>query len=124
MNVLTSLALTLASFAPAITPAEGGPTVPTAAAVSEVRNDRVVGLGRDSWDLTLAAGVMHTIVVRGDGSSDLDVYLYDENENVVAFDDDATDLCILQAKPRRTGSFTLVIRNRGVAGNSYSITLD
>jgi len=59
------------------------------------------------------------ITVRGDGSSDLDCYLY-ENGREVLKDDDATDTCFLSWFQVTAGKVTLKIRNRGAA-NMYRL---
>jgi hypothetical protein len=79
--------------------------------------------GTDSWTVTLAADQPHLVVVVGDGSSDLDVYLYDENGRLIDSDTDATDTCFVSVNPRWTGRFQVVVRNRGGAFNLYSITV-
>jgi hypothetical protein len=96
----------------------------SAAAASDVRYSTIPPFAAQTISMRLTAGFNHHIEVRGDGSSDLDAYLYDQNGNLVAFDDDSTDLCLLDITPRWTGTFTLVIRNRGSRANFFIATLD
>ena len=79
--------------------------------------------GTDSWTLKLAGGVPAMITVEGDGDTDLDAYLYDENGNLIDFDDDITDFCILEVTPRWTGEFELVIKNLGAVANIYEVEI-
>ena len=91
---------------------------------SDVRIDQVLPFDTDVWTMTLSAGQGHQIIVDGDGSSDLDAYLYDENGNLVAMDEDYTDFCVVGITPRWTGTFRLHIVNRGASANRYVLTLD
>jgi hypothetical protein len=75
----------------------------------------------DTWTLFLHAGVPATIFVTGDGDTDLDVFLYDENGNLIDSDTDLTDRCIVGVTPRWSGSFTLRVQNLGPIANVYSI---
>jgi hypothetical protein len=51
-----------------------------------------------------------------------DLYVYDENGNQVAADDDLTDECFVSWVPRWTGVFTIRIVNRGSVYNRYRLT--
>ena len=59
--------------------------------------------------------------MKGDGDTDLDCFLKDENGNVVANDVDSTDTCLLQMTPKWTGQFHVEVRNNGSVYNSYTI---
>jgi hypothetical protein len=59
------------------------------------------------------------IAVSGDGSTDLDLYVYDENGHLIASDDDNTDECRVSWTPAWTGKFTVKIVNRGNVYNDY-----
>lgn len=61
------------------------------------------------------------VEVRGDGDTDLDCFLYDENDNLIDSDTDYTDVCVLTFRPRWTGPFRLEVRNLGSVWNEYSI---
>jgi hypothetical protein len=60
------------------------------------------------------------VLVAGDGASDLDLYVYDENDNLICRDDDGTDRMLCTWTPRHTGMFTVEIRNLGDA-NAYDL---
>ena len=62
-----------------------------------------------------------TIVVTGDGSTDLDLYVYDENSNLIARDEDYSDDCVVNFIPRWTGQYVVKIVNRGGISNTYAI---
>lgn len=59
------------------------------------------------------------ITLRGDGSSDLDCYLY-EGDRLAVKDDDATDTCFLSWFQVSSGKVRLRIKNRGAA-NRYRL---
>jgi hypothetical protein len=60
------------------------------------------------------------IAVSGDGDSDLDLYVYDENGNLVCSDTDDSDDMYCGWTPSWTGTFTVRIKNRGAA-NRYKL---
>jgi hypothetical protein len=127
MLLKSTLALVAAAaFAvgPAVSPARAAPAPRIAIhALFLARKDIVRGSSTDVWKLSLRAGVHYVIRVDGDGDSDLDAYLYDENGNLIDSDDDSTDLCILDVTPLWIGPFTLRIVNRGSVANLYSLTV-
>lgn len=61
------------------------------------------------------------VAVSGDGDTDLDLYVYDENGNLIASDTDYTDDCYVRFAPRWTGTFAIKIVNRGNVFNNYAI---
>lgn len=61
------------------------------------------------------------VLVSGDGDTDLDLYVYDENGNLVASDTDYTDDCYVRFYPAWTGLFRIKIVNRGNVYNNFII---
>jgi hypothetical protein len=126
MNAFSLLPLLVASLflnPKAQAPVE--PESPAAASTAvETRFDVVSGFGVDEWALNLPAGEYTSIVVDGDGDSDLDAYLFDESGNLVDSDEDFTDYCVLGVIPAWTGRFTLRIVNRGPIANLYELTVE
>lgn len=76
--------------------------------------NKVVG-AKQQYDIafTFKGGDTATIRVRGDGDGDIDCHVRDENDNVADTDVDDTDTCLLRVTPRRTGDFTVRVRNNG-----------
>ena len=66
-------------------------------------------------------GEVARVAVIGDGTTDLDLYIYDEYGNLVAMDEDNTDHCVATWFPSRTGWFTIKIVNRGSVYNDYAM---
>ena len=69
--------------------------------------------------ITFRAGERAWVMLKGDGDTDLDLYVYDANDREVARDDDSTDRCVVSWTPKWTGRFTIVVRNRGIVYNRY-----
>jgi hypothetical protein len=91
-------------------------------AVGGPNGTRTVVRGRDvdSFRVTFRGGEPARVYVRGDGDSDLDLFVYDHYGNRICTDDDATDEMICGWTPRETAPFTIRVRNLGVA-NEYMI---
>lgn len=72
----------------------------------------VDGFGYDDYRVSFAAGKTANIVVQGDDSSDLDLFVYNAKGEVVCSDEDGTDdmVCSWVAKG---GNYTIRIRNLG-----------
>jgi len=84
-------------------------------------NHVIAPYSRDSFRVTFRRAESARVAVTGDGSSDLDLYVYDANGNQVAKDDDYSDDCLAVWMPRWTGAFTIVVVNRGSNYNQYAI---
>ena len=88
-----------------------------------IATSRVEAGATDSWDLgNFRSGVPARVVVNGDGDTDLDCHIYDENGDLIVYDDDDTDYCVLSWNPLWTGPVTLSIRNLGDVWNQYVLT--
>ncbi len=77
----------------------------------------------DTFRIAFEGGVLASIRVNGDGDTDLDCWVYDQNGRVVARDVDDTDFCVLDWYPRTTSTHRLVIKNwDDVYYNRYRLT--
>jgi hypothetical protein len=81
--------------------------------------DVVAAYSIDTYHIAFRAGELAFVVVSGDGDTDLDLYVYDANGNLIASDSDPSDDCVVGFTPRWTGSFTIRIVNRGPFANRY-----
>lgn len=88
---------------------------------TRVTNETVKALGTDRYALVLRGNEPWYVTVSGDGDTDLDLYVFDDNGNLVASDDDYTDECRCAGVPRYTGKFWFVVVNRGRVYNNYLI---
>lgn len=75
----------------------------------------------DVYKIRFTAGKTAAVFVSGDGDTDLDLYIYDENNNLITKDDDYTDDCYCSWTPKWTGTFVIKIKNRGDVYNRYVI---
>lgn len=73
------------------------------------------------YDQKFWSNELAEILVSGDGDTDLDLYVYDENGNLIVSDTDYTDDCYVRFAPRWTGLFRIKIVNRGGVYNNYTI---
>lgn len=73
------------------------------------------------YDLNFYASQIAEVSVVGDGDTDLDLYIYDENDHLIASATDYTDDCFVRFNPRWTGLYRIKIVNRGGVYNNYVI---
>ena len=81
--------------------------------------DTVNGNSIDSYQISFIAGELAEILVSGDGDTDLDLYVYDSNGNLIVSATDYTDDCYVRWVPAWTGRFIVKIINRGPIYNNY-----
>jgi hypothetical protein len=81
--------------------------------------DAVNARGTDSYRISFKAGELAMIIVSGDGDTDLDLYVYDANGNLIGSDEDYSDDCVVSWVPKWTGMYTIKIKNRGNVYNRY-----
>jgi hypothetical protein len=86
-------------------------------------DDIVNAVTTDVYHETFRAGETALITVSGDGDTDLDLYVYDENGYLIASDTDLTDQCVVSFTPLWTGSFTIKVRNLGSVWNAYTVCM-
>jgi hypothetical protein len=83
--------------------------------------DSVNANSTDTYNISFIAGELAEILVSGDGDTDLDLYVYDSNGNLIEKDADYTDDCYVRWVPKWTGRFIVKIVNRGAVYNRYVI---
>jgi hypothetical protein len=83
--------------------------------------ERVLANTTDVYHITFYAGELAQVFVRGDGDTDLDLYVYDEDGNLITSDTDLTDVCLTQWVPAWTGTFRIELVNLGSVYNQYDI---
>jgi hypothetical protein len=85
-----------------------------------VRYDTVRGGYTDSYrGMSFRGNSTAEVAVVGDGDTDLDLFVYDENGNLICQDLNYSDQSFCRWVPRWTGPFTVKIRNNGGVSNSY-----
>lgn len=71
--------------------------------------------------ITFDGGLLAEVGIIGDGDTDLDLYVYDDNGNLIASDTDYSGDCYVSWVPRRSGTFVIKVVNRGNVYNIYSL---
>ena len=87
----------------------------------KVQKDRVYGKDVNSYKVKFWASELAEVCVSGDGDTDLDLYVYDENGNLIGSDDDYSDECVVRWVPKWTGTFIIKVVNRGALYNNFAI---
>lgn len=90
---------------------------------SSYNSTSVNGNGTDVYTVSFIAGQTAVVTVVGDGDTDLDLYVYDSNGNLIVKDDDYTDNCAVSWTPKWTGKFKIKVVNRGPVYNRYIIRM-
>ena len=83
--------------------------------------DYVNGRSYDTYSCSFVEGRLAEVGLSGDGDTDLDLYVYDSNGNLIASDTDYSDDCYVRWVPKWTGRYTIKIVNRGPVYNKYII---
>lgn len=83
--------------------------------------DIVEARSTDVYSVVFRGREVARVAVKGDGDTDLDLYVYNSNGDLVAKDDDYTDTCAVRWVPRWTGRYTIRVVNRGNVYNEYVI---
>ena len=73
------------------------------------------------YTASFVANQLAEVLVSGDGDTDLDLYVYDSNGNLIARDTDYSDDCYVRWIPAWTGRYTIRIVNRGPIYNRFVI---
>jgi hypothetical protein len=104
---------------------------PAAGEIDETRAGRQGGPGRtvtrvhafstDVFEVRFVGGQPAGVSIRGDGDTDLDLYVYDENGNLIGRSTGLSDREIVTWTPRWTGTFRIEVRNLGSVYNQYSL---
>lgn len=74
-----------------------------------------------TYNVNFVANSLAEVAVQGDGDTDLDLYVYDSNGNLVASDEDYSDDCYVNWVPKWTGRFVVKIVNRGGVPNRFVV---
>lgn len=74
-----------------------------------------------NYTASFVANQLAEVLVSGDGDTDLDLYVYDSNGNLIASDTDYSDDCYVRWVPAWTGRYIVRIVNRGPVYNRFVI---
>ena len=94
------------------------------AAGPKLADDRVEAFSADRYVVTFKGHEPAVVVLRGDGDTHLDLYVFDENGNQIAADEDGDAISAVRWTPKWTGKFTIKVVNRGSVYNHYILGAD
>lgn len=89
-----------------------------------VHEDVVRARTTDTYPVTLRGGELARVAISGDGDTDLDLSITDENGNVACSSARSGDDEYCSVTPRWTGQFYVRIKNYGNVSNRYQILMD
>jgi hypothetical protein len=76
----------------------------------------------DSYDgVSFDGGVYAEVYAEGSGRTNLDLYIYDQNGNLICSDTDSSDIAYCGWTPSWTGPFSIKVVNRGGKSNKYAL---
>jgi hypothetical protein len=82
---------------------------------------RAQAFGSVWFNETFRGGETAVVTIRGDGDTDLDLYVYDANGNLVAWSNGPTDRETVRFTPLWTGRFRIEVRNLGRVWNQFTL---
>lgn len=88
-----------------------------------VHYERIPARSTQDWTVNLRGGETTFFVVSGDGTTDLDIYVYDHNGNLIASDTSYGDDCFVAIDVYYTSTFILRVKNLGYVYNDYGILI-
>ena len=92
-----------------------------AGAQPKTHQDTVPAGSTDVYNIVFNGGQLAEAGIAGDGDTDLDLLVYDENDHLVCRSDSSTDREYCRWWPRWTGPFRIEIQNLGRVPNLYRV---
>jgi hypothetical protein len=83
---------------------------------------RVEAFSVNTYDIDFKGGVYAELTLVGDGDTDLDLFIYDENGNYIGSGETYSDEEVVGWTPRWTGTFTVEVHNLGNLYNDYDLS--
>ena len=74
-----------------------------------------------TFSASFVGGRTARIALKGDGDTDLDLFIFDQNGQLVAHDSDYSDFCLVEWVPSLTRNFTIKVVNQGPVYNDFVI---
>ena len=80
------------------------------------------GSTTDNYDnVSFNGGEYAEVYTEGSGATNLDLFVYDENGNLICSDTDYSDIAYCGWTPKWTGGFTIKVINQGGSSNRYAL---
>ncbi len=89
-----------------------------------LHEDVVSSGATDSYALTFRGGELARVALSGDGDTDLDLSIYDENGNAICSSARTGDDEYCEFTPRWTGRFLVRVKNYGGVYNRYELLMN
>lgn len=85
------------------------------------KSARVAANSTASFTLDIVGGELMTIAIYGDGDTDLDLYVYNEIDELRAYDEDSSGDCLVMFVPIFSQTVRILVKNRGNIYNDFVI---
>jgi len=120
---MTQIKWAAAVMATAITLGMGAVSTAKAGALPgpKYADDRVGAYRTDTYVVRFEEDESAVVVLRGDGDTDLDLYVYDVNGHLIASDTDGDAIAAVRWTPAWTGRFIIKVVNHGSVYNHYTL---
>jgi hypothetical protein len=76
------------------------------------------------YNETFRAGVPAVVTIAGDGSTDLDIYVYDAAGQLIVYTSGAGDHARVEWTPPATASYRIEVHNHGNYQNRFRLTIN
>jgi hypothetical protein len=83
--------------------------------------DRVYARSINTYYIDFYGGEYAEVAIVGDGDTDLDLFVYDENGNLIGSGESYSDVEVVGWTPRWTGTFTVEVHNLGSVYNDFGL---
>lgn len=80
---------------------------------------RVNMYSTNTYSVHFRANELAEVAIIGDGDTDLDLFVFDSNDNLIVSDTNYSDRCYVSWTPRWTGEFFIVVKNYGSVYNQF-----
>ncbi len=111
MSKILMAAVVLAGFV--------GHTIAGAPGGERMTVDSVLPGKIDAFKVTFKGGELAKVVLIGSGTTDLDLYIVDADDKIVARSEGAGDTEKVEFYPLLTGEYKILVKNRGTVSNKY-----
>jgi hypothetical protein len=79
------------------------------------------GLGSIYYEIKFVGDEFAEVAVEGDGEADIDLYVFDKDENLIAADESGSASCYVSWYPSKTEKHYILLINRGENTTYYAI---
>jgi hypothetical protein len=83
--------------------------------------DRVDAYSVNTYYIEFYGGEYAEVAIVGDGDTDLDLFIYDENGNFIGSGETYSDVEVVGFNPRWTGTFRVEVHNFGDVYNEFGL---